>query len=480
MSAPGEVEATPVDLALEQLVASFDHLLGIVESGGLETYDDQRLLGFLTGVERMRNRLPLIDHAAIGDAERRGLPASLVQGSMRRVLTSVLRLSPAEASRRVRAAEAVGSRTSMLGEDLEPQRPVLAAAQRNGDVTPEQVDIIARAISSVDRRGFDPGDIAEGERLLTEFAATFGPKDLKSLADKTVEAIDPDGTLPNDELNRARRHFHLRSNRDGSYTGEFRLTGSLGAKLTALLSPLAKPRIDTDISAEGRSAFAIDERTYGQRMHDALEDACDRLLRSDGLPDSGGTPASVIVTITLEDLLNQLGFGTTSDGTLLSAREVLKLAGEADILPTLLTTSGAVLDLGRTRRVASANQTYALIARDQGCSFPGCTAPPEWSERHHILSWLEGGLTNLDNLTLLCRYHHHNFGSRGWACELNDHRLPTWIPPAWIDPERKPLINNRVLERQAVRSRRATTRAITWADLGAGKPAPPDLVPARV
>ena len=43
----------------------------------------------------------------------------------------------------------------------------------------------------------------------------------------------------------------------------------------------------------------------------------------------------------------------------------------------------------------------ALIARDAGCSFPGCTHPPQWCDRHHILDWILGGLTDLDNLTLL-------------------------------------------------------------------------------
>jgi hypothetical protein len=52
------------------------------------------------------------------------------------VLTSLLRLSPGEAHRRVKAAAAVGPRRSMLGESLQPTRPVLAAAQRAGEVTP--------------------------------------------------------------------------------------------------------------------------------------------------------------------------------------------------------------------------------------------------------------------------------------------------------------------------------------------------------
>ena len=57
-------------------------------------------------------------------------------------------------------------------------------------------------------------------------------------------------------------------------------------------------------------------------MHDALEDVCDRFLRSDRLPDSGGTPATVIITIDIEDLLAGTGYGITSDGTLIWTQQV--------------------------------------------------------------------------------------------------------------------------------------------------------------
>ena len=93
------------------------------------------------------------------------------------------------------------------------------------------------------------------------------------------------------------------------------------------------------------------------------------------------------------------------------------------------------------------SQTVALIARDGGCSFPGCDRPPEWCERHHIVEWSRGGKTDLDNLTLLCAYHHHNFASRGWTCVMID-GLPAWIPPPWVDRERRPLRHARITARQ--------------------------------
>jgi len=322
MTSGAEDGTTPVGHALDRLAASLDQLLAVVEGGGLERCDSPGSVGFLEGVERVRNRLPLVDHVVIGEGERRGLAEALCQGSMRQVLIAGLRLSPGEAARRVRAAAAVGPRASMTGEPLPPARPVLAAAQRTGAVTPS-VDLIVRGLGSVDRRGFDPADIAAGERLLTGFAARFGPRDLKNLTDKTVEAIDPDGTLPAEEVNRDRRFFRLRPTRDGGYAGEFRLTGCCAPA---------------------------------------------------GCPTRAAPRPPVIVTLTLDDLLDRLGYATTSDGTLLSAREVVTLAGQADIVPAVLSRTGAVLDLGRTRRIATPNQTYASPPATPAAPSPA--APP--------------------------------------------------------------------------------------------------------
>ena len=283
------VEATPVDHALDQLSTALDHLVKVVEDGGLDGHDNVGLVGFLQTFERVRNRLSLVDHRTIRDCEARGLAEAVGEPSVRRLLVHLLRLSPGEAARRVTAAEACGERVSMLGEVLAPTRPCLAAAQRDGQVSTEQVQIIEHALAKVNRIGFDPAQVEAGERILTDFATTFGTKDLRHLADRTVDAIDPDGTLPDEQLQQDRRHLSIRQCRDGMYTGEFRLTCSLGAKLSAILQPLARPRVDTSSTADGSAHRDVDVRTFGQRSHDALEEVCDRILASG---DVVGTPAA--------------------------------------------------------------------------------------------------------------------------------------------------------------------------------------------
>jgi hypothetical protein len=448
-------DASAVEDALDALNVSLDHLVKLVDDGGLETFDDAQLVGFLQGFERLRNRLPLVDHQMINEAGRRGLPESLCQGSLARMLASVLRISISEAAHRARADENLSDRMSMTGQPLDPIRPQLAAAQRVGELSAEHVDIITRTLATVDRPGFDPADIEAGEHLLARFATQFGPKDLRRLAEQVVDAINPDGSRPKEELNRDRRFFHLRPTKDGAYAGEFRLSAAAGAKLQAVLGPLAKPRIHITETADGQRIEDPDQRHHGQRMHDALEDVCDRLLRSENpVPDSGGTPATVIITIDLDDLLNKTGYGISSDGTLIRSDTVQQIADQADVYGAILSKQGEVLHLGRTRRLASRSQTIALYARDGGCSFPGCDTAPEWTERHHVIPWIDGGPTDLDNLTLLCRYHHHNFATRGWDCTINRDGLPEWRPPRWIDGNRTPLINNRIRSELAARHRR--------------------------
>jgi hypothetical protein len=140
-----------------------------------------------------------------------------------------------------------------------------------------------------------------------------------------------------------------------------------------------------------------------------------------------------------------------------------RIADEADLWPIIIDRHGVPLALGRSQRLASKGQTLALIARDGGCSFPGCTHPAAWCDRHHILDWILGGNSDLNNLTLLCRYDHTHFLQKGWTCRINTDGLPEWTPPSWIDPEQRPQINPRIrrlnTQRQLKRSSRPRSLA---------------------
>jgi len=57
-----------------------------------------------------------------------------------------------------------------------------------------------------------------------------------------------------------------------------------------------------------------------------------------------------------------------------------------------------------------------------------------------VTPWADGGPTDLDNLTLLCGFHHREHQKRGWAVRMRD-GLPVWIPPRWIDRTQTPRRN---------------------------------------
>jgi Domain of unknown function (DUF222)/HNH endonuclease len=63
-----------------------------------------------------------------------------------------------------------------------------------------------------------------------------------------------------------------------------------------------------------------------------------------------------------------------------------------------------MLYLGRRTKSIPPALNLALRERDGRCRFPGCTNR-RWVDAHHIVPWVLGGRTDLDNLILLCRRH---------------------------------------------------------------------------
>ena len=72
--------------------------------------------------------------------------------------------------------------------------------------------------------------------------------------------------------------------------------------------------------------------------------------------------------------------------------------------------------------------------------FPGCSRPASWCQVHHVLARVDCGLTDIDNLVLVCGWHHREFDGRGWAVRITD-GVPEWLPPPWLDPDQKPIRN---------------------------------------
>jgi hypothetical protein len=104
-------------------------------------------------------------------------------------------------------------------------------------------------------------------------------------------------------------------------------------------------------------------------------------------------------------------------------------------VPIVLGSLSEPLDIGRLSYTVTEAQRRALHHRDGGCSFPGCTRRPKRCHAHHIVHWVDGGPTDIENLTLLCRFHHTVVHHDQWKIAMVRGR-PWFTPPAWVDPDR--------------------------------------------
>lgn len=402
----------------------------------LSAATDAALLAELAEVERARRMLDAVDAAQLAELDRRGVGSAHGFVNTPALLSELLHVSPSEAKGRVSRARDLGPRAELTGAPLPPIYPVVATAQRAGEICAEQIRVIDKAI---DRLPADtPLDTVEhAEVFLVEQARHLDARRLAAVAARLVATLDPDGARPREEERQRHRTLAVQRTNDGRFLLRGELTDEFVAAWTPILDTLSRPLPVDDAGTE-------DPRSPGQRRHDAMLEAGKRLLRSGTLPNSGGVPATLGVTLTGDQLrvyeAGRPATATTDAGDIVSAEEALRWTEDGEIHTTVLSPSGGILSYGRGRRTASPGQRRAMAHRDKGCSFPGCTRPPSWCEAHHAPAWAGDGQTDTDTMVLLCSYHHRHHEQLGWSVQIRD-GVPEWIPPAWLDEQRRPRRN---------------------------------------
>lgn len=250
---------------------------------------------------------------------------------------------------------------------------------------------------------------------LISMAAQHGPRGCRMLRPALLAKYGLDGELQS-EQDVARRFVALsQPMEDGTGVAEYRLVLDVEGKavLEAALGPLSAPQ-----PVDGER----DLRTSDQRRGDALIQLVRRAVAAGGsVPMSPKT--QLFVTVDFESLASGLrGAGTTiggSDtGTMLAPETVRRLACDAGLIPLVLGTDREILDQGRQHRFFTPAQTRRLWLRDGGCSYPGCSMPPHWSEAHHLVHWADFGPSDLGNAALLCERHHTVVHSRRLAGQV--------------------------------------------------------------
>lgn len=287
-----------------------------------------------------------------------------------------------------------------VGEAMH-RTPRSIQAVGDGEIGFAHLSVMARTADSL-KAGFD-------EAPLIEFAREHSPGKFHYFCRHARHAADPQGYAAEEAEQVESRRLSLSTWIDGTMLLSGVLDAFGGAALRAALEPLA------------RKSGAHDDRERERRLADALVE----------LASGGAERAQLQVTSSLETLLGLAGAPAADMEFSLpiSSSTVERLACDCAVTRVLLDSDSTVIDVGRSKRVVSGPARRALNARDGSCRWPGCDRPASWSAAHHVVHWIHGGTTDLDNLVLLCHRHHRMVHEGSWQLVRSDDGRMLAIPP---------------------------------------------------
>src|SRR5207302_1228168 len=154
----------------------------------------------------------------------------------------------------------------------------------------------------------------------------------------------------------------------------------------------------TDAMDGGQIGFALpgDWGRPGEAAAKGLAEASCLPLPGKPFPASSNDKAST--TRRSADATNNTGEHTRNNSSPISSVAVQRMACDCSVTRILLSQESLVIDIGRSKRVISGPARKALSARDGHCRWPGCERPASWCDGHHLVHWIDGGDTDLDNL----------------------------------------------------------------------------------
>ena len=308
----------------------------------------------------------------------------------------------------------------------------------------------------------------ESEERLLAFAHEVTAAQVESLARAQRSAEAALAALDGESVMATRRHLSVRVDDEGMYAIRGRLMPEVGALLMEALDAAADElhraeravereaeRAAAEAEAEPTAAGAAGAAATDVDAHEAREAEAEaaaesepesawlRRLRS-RLPATPGERRHDALGAWIEDRTegrvqlvvhtvapgedpdeNESGAGagdaagpvvTTEEGSHVPAGTSGRLACDPEVVEVTRGTDGSVLDVGRRRRTVDRRLRKALEVRDGGCRFPGCDS--RHTQAHHAVPWSEGGRTALDNLILLCRFHHKTMHEGGWRVRM--------------------------------------------------------------
>jgi hypothetical protein len=308
---------------------------------------------------------------------------------------------------------------------------------------------------------FERGQISLDKVLqLTRFATADTEKDLlryarraslNALRKKADLATRP--PLEDHIQNHHARYLEIRRFNDaGAYYIEGLLPADQGAVVAKALRRIADQLPEMPAIAQEASAVEVPEwaRTAGfddlpaetiyvkdglpQRLADALVILASNQIANDPDPDR----ATVVVSTTLGALQSD-DLGCDLEGSGVVHPEIARrISCDCRLQFVVRRDNGTAVGIGRADRNIPPYLRREMLARDGGCTFPGC-GTRRYVDGHHIWHWEDGGPTNLENLTTVCRFHHKLLHEFGWKVYLDRNQISHWLRPDGRSYEPGPL-----------------------------------------
>jgi hypothetical protein len=333
-----------------------------------------------------------------------------------------------------------------VGRDLRDRLPATAAAARDGLIGFGAACSISASLKSVTDRDL----LAEADALLAEQAPELTLAELIYAGRRVLQHLDPDLAQRSAAQTWADRSLTLSPMLDGAVSIYGQLTAEGAAILQSALAPMTTP-----FGPE-------DTRTAAQRRADALVELVGKAAENGhaGQTTSTGLPPTLLVRMDIGTLMDldpatdqkastmrghredrsaerpdqcdersaertgslrpRIPMAELDWGGPILAQTLSRIGCSAQLVRIVTDGRSRVLDLGSSRRLASPAQNLARAARDNGCVFPGCERPSEWTDAHHVIPWSQEHRTDIAGLASLCRFHHWLVHEGGWTMSRSD------------------------------------------------------------
>ena len=307
-----------------------------------------------------------------------------------------------------RTTRAEARRVLALGRGCE-QHPAVGAALSGGVLRAEQARVVVEAVDALPAR-VDAETRERAEAVLLDLAAQHDARELRQIGKRILDVVAPEvGESHEEAVLRAEEdraiagvELTLGDDGEGRCHGRFVVPSHVGAMLKRHLLALANPARHTEDELRDETGEWTPLR---RRLGEALVEYVER-YPVDATPQTAGVNATVVVTMTIEQLMGARATALLDDGSRMSAGQARRLACEAGIIPVVLDSKSMPLDMGRAARLFTKSQRIALGLRDGGCTARGCETSASGCHAHHDDPWSPSGLTDLANGRLLCPRHH--------------------------------------------------------------------------